>query len=197
MENPKSRTHVILEALKDSALNMSDCFEAMLSAGYGASYGKIQFEMGKRERIQNAREAENITRQKFYSLLYKLKKDGFISEQPKVGKKMLSLTIKGMRKLAKIEMASRKYYPMLNYEIEKKPEVTIVAFDVPERDRGKRQWLRAALRSLEFDMIQKSIWFGKAKLPENFIEDLASMDLLDYIEIFEVSKGGTLKRLKT
>ena len=44
-------------------------------------------------------------------------------------------------------------------------------------------------------MIQKSVWIGKVKIPKEFLDDLFKLRLIDYIEIFEISKAGSLKNL--
>src|SRR3990172_4751526 len=46
-------------------------------------------------------------------------------------------------------------------------------------------------------MIQKSVWSGKTKLPQEFISQLHELNLLSYVEIFTISKTGSLKKLKT
>ena len=60
----------------------------------------------------------------------------------------------------------------------------IVAFDVPEHERYKRDWLREELLVLGFEPIQKSVWFGPSPLPENFVRELGSRELLSYLKFF-------------
>ena len=71
----------------------------------------------------------------------------------------------------------------------------IVVFDVPEKERRKRDWLRSVLKRLELKMVQKSVWIGKVKIPKELLDDLFNLKLLDYVEIFEVSKSGSLRQL--
>jgi len=35
------------------------------------------------------------------------------------------------------------------------------------------------------------------KIPKDFIDNLAELKLIEYVEIFEISKSGTLKSLKS
>jgi hypothetical protein len=44
-------------------------------------------------------------------------------------------------------------------------------------------------------MVQKSLWLGKVKIPEEFLVDIRKLSLLDYVEIFEITKTGSLKNL--
>ena len=44
-------------------------------------------------------------------------------------------------------------------------------------------------------MVHKSVWVGNIKLPEQLVLDLDRMNILEFIEIFEVSKTGTLRKI--
>jgi len=44
-------------------------------------------------------------------------------------------------------------------------------------------------------MIQKSVWVGKIALPEEFLRDLHRLQLISYVEIFEVTRAGSLKHI--
>ena len=57
----------------------------------------------------------------------------------------------------------------------------------------ERNILRDILRMLGFNLIHKSVWIGKVKLPERFIADLQRLGILEYVEILEVTKSGTLE----
>lgn len=73
-------------------------------------------------------------------------------------------------------------------------ELKIIAFDIPEKFRRKRNWLRKTLAGFGFTMLQKSVWAGKAALLHEFIEDLDTLSLTPYIEILAVTKTGSLKK---
>ena len=81
------------------------------------------------------------------------------------------------------------------YEKESSERVTIVIFDIPEKERRKRDWLRAVLKNLGLKMIQKSVWIGKVKIPEALIKDLKRLNLIECVEIFEVSRTGSLEHI--
>ena len=65
----------------------------------------------------------------------------------------------------------------------------IIAFDIPERHRKKRDWLRIELRNLGFELLQKSVWFGPPPLPMDFIKSLANLQLLPYMKFFEAKES--------
>lgn len=63
----------------------------------------------------------------------------------------------------------------------------IVVFDIPEKKRRYRDWLRSELVSFDFDLIQKSVWFGPS-LPPEFIEYLDKEGLLKYVRFFRAEE---------
>ena len=85
--------------------------------------------------------------------------------------------------------------PVPFYAKERNDAFVIIAFDIPEKERGRRSWLREALRNLGMKMVQKSVWMGKVKIPEAFLNDLRSFHLVDYVEVFEITKTGSLEHL--
>src|SRR3989338_2781325 len=78
---------------------------------------------------------------------------------------------------------------------EKSDKVIIISYDLPTAFNRERNILRDILRMLGFEVIHKSVWVGKVKLPKKFIVKVGQMGILDFIEILEVTKNGTLKEL--
>jgi len=64
----------------------------------------------------------------------------------------------------------------------------IIAFDIPESHKKMRDWLRVELRLLGFEPIQKSVWFGPAPLPEDFLESLSELNLLPFLKFFRTTE---------
>jgi hypothetical protein len=189
----------ILDAVGDGLLGVADVFAAILSAGYGASYGKLAYEMDKleleRDRRRRAREADAQLRQRYYSLLHHLKQDGLIVERRRNGKRLLMRTPKGDRVRSTIRGALQTTMPLRDYVTTQTAALTLVAFDIPESERRKRRWLRGELRRLGLHMVQKSVWAGKARIPRELIEDLRDLKLVNYVEIFEITKSGSLRHI--
>ncbi len=69
----------------------------------------------------------------------------------------------------------------------------IVAFDIPERERKKRDTIRAELVTYNFKQLQKSVWIGYNPLPEDFTELLNGLHLRDEVHIFSVLEKGTIE----
>lgn len=60
----------------------------------------------------------------------------------------------------------------------------IVVFDIPEKKRLYRDWLRSELMGFGYILIQKSVWFGPS-LPRDFVRYLDENELLQYIKFFK------------
>ncbi len=132
---------------------------------------------------------EDAERQKFYSLLNRLRHQGFIKKKKSQSGSLWNITKKGLEKLGIINKKEKERY-------ESKPDnkIRIVAFDVPENERWKRAWLREALIALDFSMLQQSVWMGKSQIPEQFLEDLRDKQMLNRVHILEVSATGTVSK---
>lgn len=191
----------ILEAAGELAINLFDLPAAIISAGYGASQGKIEYEMGEikaRRAVQNFREKEDrILQRRFSKMLTKLERDGLISKSKAKNRNenIFRLTAKGKGKIEELRARKENYQPVLKYEKEDSPNLIIVSFDIPEAFRRKRNWLRAVLKNLDFSMVQKSVWVGKVKIPRLLLEDLRKYKMIGFVEIFEVSKSGSLNKI--
>ncbi len=190
----------ILEALEDAAVDAADGVGVFLSAGYGASYRHIQYEMSKRRgerEVRVAKERERLAeRQRCVNLLCALKRDGLVDVSGDQKKKKWTLTLKGVWKLRLLrKRAEEAPLPKTAYTRRPAARFVIVVFDIPEHERRKRRWLRGVLGNLGFRMLQKSVWVGKVNVPEEFIDDLRKLRLMSFVEIFEISKTGSLRQL--
>lgn len=187
----------ILDAIGDLTMTSFSLLDVFLSAGYGASYGKLEYELSRkqneRDRKSLEKEIQKELRQKYYNLIYKLKKCGLIEEKIKRDKKFFVLTKKGKDKLSRLKKREKEKLPEISYPKQENNKFIIVIFDIPEVEKRKREWLRGALRNLGFKIIQKSVWVGKVKIPKEFLDDLFKLKLIDFVQIFEISKTGSLE----
>lgn len=185
----------ILSALKDAVLNATDLIDVILTSGYGTSLSGFEYALSQKEKsragVELAKELAYREHQRYYSFIYNLKRDGILIEKITRGKKILKVTIKGLKRLKLLkDQINRR--PISGYEVEKSDNIVIVVFDVPEKERKRREWLRAILKNIGLKMIQKSVWMGKLKIPQQFLEELRRFKILSYVEIFEVTKSGSL-----
>ena len=62
----------------------------------------------------------------------------------------------------------------------------MVLFDIPEKKRKTRDWLRSQLKLWDFKMIQQSVWLGKGPLPKQFTERLQLLGVNKCVKILKV-----------
>lgn len=144
----------VLQIAGEGVVTLSDLFVAFLEAGYGASYGKLEYEL-RAQRKERARAGEEQkARERFQKFLYKLKKDNLIAREHRGAMSRFSITGKGRSRLAALLKWQKNRLPDATYETKPANVFTIVTFDVPEKERKKRAWLREALRNLGFTRVQ-------------------------------------------
>lgn len=178
--------------VKDMAGGSVDLVAAFLKAGYGASGRKFEYEFEKQQNKREDARRERQIRHKYFSLLSRLKQAGLVM-QDSYG--IFALTSVGKDKLKELLTKKKVYIPTTSYLASTANYFVIVAFDIPEKERHKRDWLRAVLKNLGLHMVQRSFWMGKIKLPTGFIHDIHRLGLDSCVEIFQVTKTGTLKHI--
>ncbi len=183
-------TKRILEHLMDASSDIVYLFAAIVASPYGASRKQIEKKMWEL-RGENSKSKANLEKMKqrqqnFYSMIYKLQREGFIK---KTKDRKLLVTVLGKEKYKKI----LNRLPRRHYKIQRDNSLKVIIFDIPEKEKYKRFWLRDQLREMGFKMLQKSVWIGRRKLPSKFMEDIRDLKLLPYVEIFSVIKTGSVQ----
>ncbi len=172
-------------------MNQVDFFSAVLAAGYGANSGRIEYEYQKIRRSSLSKSIKINTlknsERRLAVFISKMKHDGLIEAD----KDKFKISDKGKSKLGML----RNSLPGRFYERTEEGNAVIISFDIPERLRRKRNWLREVIRNFGFQMIHQSVWMGKGGVPKDFIEDLENLKILEFVEIFEVSKQGSLRKV--
>lgn len=182
-------TRKILLEIGRSAISAKDLVAAILSEGYGASISRIERSAARRAARRISGQEATVARHRFSSMLCKLKKEGLILEK----NNLLHLTIKGDLKL--VNFGEKEKFSAKKYKTEPTSNFLIVAYDIPGKNHKKRLWLRESLSNMGLRRIQQSVWMGKVKLPKDFLDDLKGMAILNYVEIFEITKTGTLREI--
>lgn len=181
----------ILEEIASLAERSAALAEAMLTIGptkflYPSMEKRFNEIMRENERTKEF----GRRRRKFYQTLCRLKKEGIVVKN-NLG--TLGLTQRGKDILnEKQRRPPRKWLPLGPYFGNLTKETTVIIFDIPEDQREKREWFRAAITDLGFLMIQKSVWAGKVAIPEQLLTDLRLLSLLAYVKFFTVVAYGTL-----
>lgn len=191
----------IFECIGDAVMDLTDLTAVFLNSGYGSSVSKIKYEFNRKSAKRSRRRAfsaeEKRQRRRFSSMLYRLKNDNLIEEKFKGNSLCVHLTQKGRQYFEMLKKRRVNALPDTSYSEsgQKDGKFAIVVFDIPESERRKRAWLRLALRNIGFKLIQKSVWAGKVKIPKDFLNDLKELQLIEFVEIFEISKTGSLQQL--
>jgi len=194
------KTQLILENLKKAGRTTEFLLNVFLG---GYNYKKMKRrvlyptlpDFSERDVVKIDPQLLQKEKHKFYSLLYNLKKQGFIKKDKKGKRVFWKITLLGGKRCERLKTYFR--FPKFNYKQEKDSEINIVVFDIPEKHRAKRDWLRYTLTDLGFIILQKSVWVGKNKLPEEFLKTLAELNLIDFVHIFKINKLGTIKELNS
>ena len=119
----------------------------------------------------------NISENAFHVTLSRLKRKGLVENQGRIWK----ITKRGRDYL----LHNKRRLPAhTRPALIKQQKNMIVAFDIPEREKKKREWLRSELINLGFEMLQKSFWLGPSPLPKEFIHTLREFKILPYIKFF-------------
>ena len=178
---------IIAKTAEGSANILGDIFYGMEKPTVSRAI-HIYFKQGKSMAgidvyFKNLRQVNNI--------LYKLKRDGLIEGKAGV---IPILTREGKYYLEDLMGKIYKNYlpPFDKYKKHKGKGSKIIIFDIPEKYRNKRNWIRCVLRDLDYEMIQKSAWRGLNNLPTELILDLKKFDLLEYVHIFSIKEDGTM-----
>lgn len=128
--------------------------------------------------------SRRITRKTVSTMLWRLKQQGLVEWRGKKRGAAWRLTREGkeyMRKAADARARSAS------------DGITrIVAFDIPERERGKRDTIRAELVACDFRQLQKSVWIGECPLPQDFVRLLDDLNLAGKVHVFSVREKGTI-----
>ncbi len=133
-----------------------------------------------RRKFQKKRLKRNLSK-----LIYRLKKAGFVTVKEIKGKKGVLITPKGAEKILQIKIK------LTEKKKRSDGKWVMVVFDIPEKRRKIRDRLRSFLRSLGFQMFQKSIWISPydvlekvQKLAEKFyLEKSVRIFLIEEIEV--------------
>lgn len=139
---------------------------------------------------------EEKERRRFYVLLNYLRRSGLIERKEGSGLFSWRITKSGVEKknflVRRLAVLKNFVLPTSTYLVEPNEELIAVIFDIPEKEKYKRDWLRSVLRNLKFFLVQESVWMGKTKIPSKLIKDLKKLNILSCVKIFSVVKIGNL-----
>ena len=140
--------------------------------GLGRSYQKM---METKDFWDYYDELKNLKKESARMILWRLQKKGLV-EKKKSGFQITKLGLKTVKEFQEKE------------EEQWDGKWRIVMFDIPEKNRDGRNWLRWQLISLEYKPIQKSVFMGKSPLAEDFYEEILFRKLNNCVRLMTVGE---------
>ena len=177
--------HHILEIIRAAGIISADVAFTDYHTSYRRMRRMMRYGVDSYLELNDFKKHKESERNRFNSLLWYLKKKGLIER--KKGNKW-KITEGGIKWL---KTHSHKLIPFESNEL-KKGEKIIIIFDIPEKSKKKRDWLRKSLVNIDFKMLQKSVWMGDSKLPEEFILEMKNLNIISYIHIFSIKEKGSI-----
>ncbi|MBI2055430.1 MAG: hypothetical protein HYT42_00900 [Candidatus Sungbacteria bacterium] len=152
--------------------------EALLDSFFPAKYPEARLW----RKLLGLDRTYEFKRPTFIAILFQLRAQGLVERAPKRGRWYWRPTAAGRAALTK----RRRSTPPPD------GRKRLVCFDIPERDRAKRQWLRGELIAAGYHQLQKSVWIGTTPLPQELVEALDALGLRGRVHLLRVESEGTL-----
>ena len=121
-------------------------------------------------------ELKNLKQNSARTILWRLQKKGLI-ERSKNSYKLTRLGLKTIRTFQ--ERQSEKLWD---------GKWRLIMFDIPEKKREDRNWLRWQLVSLDYKPLQKSIFIGKQPMEEDFYEEMLIRKLNQCVRLMTIGE---------
>ncbi len=157
--------------MRESYIDRATFSEKIISHLFSCRSSYIQRKI-LREMVQE-RESRNMNG--FNQSLYRLKSKGLISING------------GIIKINKYKLLDRKRSLYFREKLKGNQKI-IVLFDIPEKQKHMRHWLRSQLKIWDFTMMQQSVWLGKGELPIEFKNHVKTLGIKDCIKVFKIQK---------
>ncbi len=129
---------------------------------------KILFEKVKRR--------NKVAVNTYYKNISRLKSRGIIEEK----NDFFYLSNKG-------KIIHQNPYKKINEKPGKLNKILII-FDIPERKKKVREWIRRQLKGWDFEMVQKSVWIGDGPLPQGFMDRLKFLCVDRGVKVYKLRK---------
>ena len=162
---------------------ISELGEVMLEGFFPAKYPEARLWRN----LLDFGDSYKFSRLTFSAVLSRLRKEGFVVRKKSKKFAVWRITPKG---LILLQTETKKKNKLIKDGISR-----IVTFDIPEKQRKKRRWIREELLELGYQPLQKSVWLGFSPLPEDFFKDLDLLSLKKHIHIFSIEKKGKIDNL--
>lgn len=127
---------------------------------------------------------KRLNKNSLHVTLSRMKKNGLLRNK----ERKWSITSEGREFLDSKKAEIRRFFlPETVIDNREKAKRLIIIFDIPEKRKKYREWLRMELVGFGFNLIQKSVWLGPT-LPKEFVEYLDEVGILKHIKFFRASE---------
>ncbi|TSD03921.1 MAG: hypothetical protein Greene071436_226 [Parcubacteria group bacterium Greene0714_36] len=184
----RSIAHILLEYLAESGPFIID---TLIPPHHKSRLARALLGLDGRRYVSRA-----SAKHSYSSILNRLKREGLVVRSGPRSKAAWRITPKGHTNLQKREKRERKSVRRLTYDT-LPPEdgtVRLITFDIPEKQRAKRDWLRMELLACGYALLQRSVFIGKRPLPHALLELMETLQLSAYVHIVGIDKQGTLRK---
>jgi len=145
--------------------------------GPGRGLGRSYVRMLKQKTFWDYyEELKDLKKNSARTMLWRLEKKGLVKKK----EKQYRLTIQGL----KIVNVIKKEGEMEKWD----GKWRMIMFDIPEKKRGERNWLRYQLMATDYKLLQKSVFIGKQPIREDVFNDLTERNLTRYIRMITVGE---------
>src|SRR3989338_966784 len=139
---------------------ISQCSSAMLEAFFPANYPETYIW----RKLLGLDSNYKFSKDAFSSILSRLQKQGLIKRRGSRKKSLWAITPKGRNFLQINERREKEN------KIQEDGIIRVVCFDIPEKERRKRNIIRENLKNNHYIQLQQSVWVGKSPLTEDFLK---------------------------
>ncbi|GEM_PF-2091198 len=134
-----------------------------------------------------------VSAQVYWATVRRMKKQGWVEEAEKLGKKFLKLTKKGkVHALMSLMQESGKTVPR-SWD----GKWRIAMFDIPEREGDHERYkIRNCLKQCGFHCLQKSVYIHPHEIPAHVVTYLRESELHQFIRFLRVDKIDDSRELE-
>ena len=132
--------------------------------------------------IIREREFKRYKKESVQITLSRLRKKGYVN----IASSGWSITQKGKKFLKTTNLLSYIISPFTENSLSN----MIISFDIPEKDRVLRNWLRNQIKIFGYKMLQQSLWIGPSPLPSLFLKRLEDLNIRKNIKTFKITKSN-------
>jgi DNA-binding transcriptional regulator PaaX len=125
---------------------------------------------------------DDKNKERFRKLIYYLKRKNYIRVRNLEGKAAIILTKEG------IDKALKASFKMDAKKRRKDGKWTMLAFDMPARNKRSRNLLRSILQNLGYKIFQQSVWITPYDVSEKTESYLQMYSLDSYVKIFLIEE---------